>query len=409
MKHTYVLFVTSVLTVGSALAAGGLYNIGSEAQASVPIKWSVGVECTYDDNVTPGNTVEDSALSLNTNIGLSFINMDPQTTWDVYARAGLLYYFDKPEAVGSDDYYPQARAGVNLTHRFNERLRFSSRNFISYELEPDYSYGFATSRQVGAYLFWQTDNSLGYRWSERMATYTGLSLTGLSYQDVENQDRLTWTLYHQFRYQLTPLQTVLTFDYRYGQTAADGLASDSSDHYLVAGIEHRFSPNTILIARAGVQLRESELGENSSNPYVEMALNSRINEQFSLKSFVRYSVEPYDTVQQVGGGLYDFSERRTLRLGIAGDYAISPMFTIFGGVDYIPSMFDNGRLVSAAGPPQTVSGVSDQLFNAYIGLSVEFVDNFFATVSYNYTDSTSDIVSHVYDRNRISVGLRYEF
>src|SRR5690606_38862378 len=99
---------------------------------------------------------KDSAVSVNPYVGLSFVSVTPQTTWDVYARLGLIYYFDQPSAAGADDLYGQARVGANLTHRFSERLRLSSRNFLAYELEPDYSYGYASTRQVGEYFFWQT-------------------------------------------------------------------------------------------------------------------------------------------------------------------------------------------------------------------------------------------------------------
>lgn len=409
MKRKFAFFSAALVTVGMASAAEGLYYIGSEAQESIPLKWAVGLDFTYDDNVTPGYKPEDSAISTNPYVGLSFVNMTPQTTWDVYTRLGVIYYFDEPNNM-TDSAYAQVRAGVNLTHRFDERLRLSSRNFISYELEPDYSYGFATSRQAGEYFFWQTDNSLGYRWSERLATYTGFSLTGLTYPDVENQDRFTWTLYNQFRYQLTPQQTVLTLDYRYSQTTGDGYASDSSDQHILLGIEHRFSPSTILVTRAGMQLRSVDQGEDSTSPFVEMALESRITPDFSLKGFLRYGIESYDTVQQYRLGLYDFSQRQTLRVGLAGEYKISPKLSVFGGVDYIPTAFDDGNLVSAAGPaPATVSGLSQDLINLTLGLSVKFTDYFYGTVSYNYTDSTSDFVYEDYNRNRITVGLRCEF
>ncbi len=407
MKRNFVLIFASVLAVGSASAADGLYYIGSEAQQSVPLKWVVGLDLTYDDNVTPGSVPQDSGTSLNPYVGCSFVSMTPQTTWDVYTRLGVITYLDKPSSV-PDTTYPQLHAGINLTHRFDERLRLSSRNFISYELEPNYSYGFATSRQAGAYLFWESDNALGYRWFERLATYTGVNLTGLSYADLQNQDRFTWTLYNQFRYQLTPQQTVLTLDYRYGQTAASDLASDSTDQYILLGIEHRFSPNTILVARAGAQLRSVNVGGDSTNPFLEMALNSQINEDLMLKAFVRYSVEGYDTVQQISTATYDFSQRETLRVGVSGEYKISPMFSIFGGVDYIPANFKDGNLVAGTGAA-TVSGLSTDLVNISAGLTVKFTDNLYGTLSYNYTDATSDFAYQSYNRNRVTVGVRYEF
>lgn len=413
--------------VSSASAAEGLFYLGSEAQESLPLKWTVGADLVWDDNTTPTGASsinpitglpygEEDTLSLGGNVGLSFVNVAPQSTLDVYAKVGATYFFDKTAAM-QDDFVPNARLGVNWTRRFTERLRFSTRNFVSYELEPNYAYGFATTRQTDPYFYWSTDNSIGYRWTERLATYTGFNVTGLDYDNaVENQDRLTFGFYHQFRYQLDP-RSVLTLDYRYSQTGADGLASDSSSHYILAGIEHRFSPNTILISRAGAQIRRSDAvsGSDGTNPFVELALRSQINQQFSIRGFARYSAEVYDTTRAVLGaggiGLYDFDDRRTLRLGLSSEYAISPMFSLFGGIDYIPASFDDGRLVGirAGAPGPTASGIDEDVWNAYIGLSVRFTDYLYGTVSYNYSDSSSDFVGYNYDRNRVSLGLRAEF
>jgi len=435
MKRSFI----SSLAVASSLGAAhaNLYYIPNETPESVPLKWSVGVNLVWDDNVNPtsplfvdinsNNTVDpgellvgrddEDSLSINPFVGLSFVSVSPQTTWDVYARFGAIYYFDQPEGVGSDDLYGQSRVGVNFTHRVSERLRFSSQNFFSYELEPDYASGFATSRQLGEYFYWNTDNSVGYRWTERFATYTGFTLTGLDYdEDVSSQDRFTWSLYNQFRYQLSQ-QTVLTADYRYSQTDGDDLASDYSDHFLLGGVEHRFSPNTIMIARAGAQFHESDGSgaEDSTSPYVEATLRSQINEQFTVSSFLRYGIEGYDTVRSivVAGApatfaTYEFSDRQTLRFGVSGEYSVSQMLSVFGGLDYIPATFDDGRLVAGAGPLGS-GGYDEDIWNASIGLSVKFTEMLYGTLSYNYTDSESDFPGQSYDRNRVSVGVHAEF
>jgi hypothetical protein len=409
MKRALLAGIAGVAAVGSAYGQGLYYT--SETKESLPLKWIVGADLVFDDNVNPTSGTEDSATSINPYVGVSLVSISPQTTWDVYARLGLIYYFDEP-GTGMDDTYGQARIGVDLTHNFNERLRFSSRNFIAYELEPDYAYGIATSRQAGEYFYWQTDNSIGYRWSERFATYSGIQLTGLDYDsDVPNADRFTWMIYNQGRYQLTP-QTVLTAEYRYAQTSADGLASDATDHYLLGGVEHRFSPTTILIARAGAQFHEvdSAGADDSVSPYVELALNSQINTAFSVRSFLRYGLENYDTVRGLaptGTPAYEFDARRTLRIGVAGEYALSQRLSLFGGVDYINTSFDDGREVS--GGTTTADGLSEDLINAYIGLSVKLTDYLYGSVSYNHTTSDSDLFGGDYDRNRFSVGLRAEF
>lgn len=408
MKCKFSLGLFSLFSAVSA-SAQGLYYAGSEAQESLPLKWVVGANLSYDDNVSPGVGEKEDSVGFNPYVGLSFVSITPQTTWDVYARLGLIYYFDQPSGGSADDLNSQSRAGVNVTHRFSERLRFSSQNFISYELEPDYSYGYASSRQVGEYFYWSSDNSFGFRWSERFGTYTGLRLSGADY-DLENNDRLTWELYNQFRYQLSP-QTVLTGDYRYGQTRGSDQSSDSADQYILAGMEHRFSPNTIGIIRAGVQLRDVDDGDSSSSPYAEIALNSQVTQQFSVRAFTRYGMESYDTVRTDPAlvALVEYDSRTTLRLGISSEYVVSPMFSFFGGIDYIPTSFEDGRAL-----PPTVAGTpvldrDEDILNAYIGVSLKFNDYLTGTASYNYTNSSSDFPENDYDRNRFTLGVSAEF
>ena len=406
MKTKLSIFLTSVAAASMAYSSG-LYYVPNDMQNSIPLTWSVGVDAIYDDNTTPGGATDgDETFSLNPYVGGSFVSVSPQTTLDVYARLGAVYYIDEPNAPGSDDIFGQARAGVNLTHRFNERLRFVSNNFLSYELEPDYSYGFASNRQIGEYFYWQTDNSIGYRWTERFATYTGFQLTGLTYDDVANADRFTWTAYNQFRYQLNP-QSVLTASYRYSETDGDGFASDSTNQYFLVGLEHRFSPTTILIVNAGAQLREVDgiSNDDSSNPYLEVALDSRINTQFTVRSFIRYGVEDYDTVVGIPA-LAEYDERLTLRVGVSGEYQLSPSLSLFGGLNVITTSYESGRIVGTTTP---VADADETLFNAYVGASLKFTDNLYGTLTYNFTDSDSDIANRDYDRNRVSVGIRAEF
>ena len=402
MKRKIPFIFCSLFAIGSA-SAQGLYYIGSEDQDPLPLKWVVGMSAVYDDNVNPGYGQEEDSMALNPYVGCSFITVTPQTTIDLYARLGLIYYFDAPGSM--DDTYSQSRLGLNIVHRFSERLRFASQNFVSYELEPDYSYGYASSRLSGEYFFWQSDNSLGYRWTERLATYTGLRLNGVKYDEIDNNDRFTWELYNQFRYQLSA-QTVLTLDYRYGQTNGDGLANDSTNQYLLLGAEHRFSPNIIGIVRAGAQFRDVDNGDNSNSPYLEFALNSQLTQQFRLRSYARYGIEDYDTVQYIGGFPVEYSDRRTLRFGLSGEYAFNPMVSAFGGIDYIPTSYQSGKFL-----PNGPSGpdVDEDVINAYIGVSYRFNNFITTTLSYNYTNSDSDFANRDYDRNRISLGLSAEF
>ncbi|MES2476771.1 MAG: hypothetical protein V4640_13385 [Verrucomicrobiota bacterium] len=407
MKSKYTTGLLGLILAGSA-SAQGLYYTGDDAQESIPLKWVVGASLVYDDNVSPGVGTKEDSFGISPYVGLSFVNITPQTTVDVYARLGLVYYFDAPDYM--DDVNSDSRLGFNLTHRFNERLRFSSRNFIAYELEPDYSYGYASSRQNGEYFYWQTDNSIGYRWSERLATYTGFKLTGSDY-DGDVNDRFTWELYNQFRYQLSP-QTVLTFDYRYAETTDPNSDDffDTTDQYILIGAEQRFSPNTIGIIRGGLQIHDVNDAGTNYSPYLELAVNSQVNQQFSVRGFARYGLENYDNVRFVPLGLAQFDERETLRLGVSTEYAVTPVFSIFSGVDYIPAQFNEGRLVSnGVTVPGAVGDFSEDVFNTYVGVSMKVTDYLTATAAYNFTYQDSDFPGQTYHRNRISVGLSAEF
>jgi hypothetical protein len=402
-------FTISLVSIITALSAqgGGLYSIPNESEESLPIEWGVGMSAIWDDNTNPTSVgAKDETFSLSPYVDASFVKGSPQTVWDVYAKLGVLYYLDKPVAAASDDTYPQIRLGVDLTHRFDERLRLVSSNFVSYEVEPDYSYGFASNRLASEYLYYEADNSLGYRWSERLATYTGLKLTLLDYDTATDSDRFTWTLYNQFRYVLSP-QTVGTASIRYAQTSANDRASDSTDLYLLIGMEHRFTPNTILIASVGSQMHDVDAGSNNTHPYMELTLRTQVNDQFVVSAFARYGAEVYDTVVSLTGpGPAEYDSRLTLRVGTQANYQVSEKLSLFSGLDLISTSYEEGRTVPGG---VSVADQDETLVNAYIGASLKLTEYLYGTISYNFTNADSDIPNLSYDRNRISVGLNAKF
>ena len=398
----------------SSVSAQGLYDIApnDDAQESSPIKWTAGVSFGYDDNVTPtalsGAGFEDDVTYVSAYVGASLVSITPQTTWDVFARIGGQLYFDAPAATG-DDIFGQGRLGINWAHRVSERLRFSSRNYVAYELEPDYNYGVSLDRQIGEYLHYQTDNAVGYRWSERFATYTGFKIRGVDYQgDASANDRLIYELYQQFRYRASE-QTVWTLGYRYGWTDTEGTAGNSTNHIVNLGIEHRFSPNSVLALKAGIQMRDVDNGKSGNSPFFEAAIRTRMNEQFSFRAFTRYSTEDYGT----SFPNYTYDNNNTLRVGVSADYVVSPDLTLHAGLNYIMTDMEDGRFKAPA--TGTVSDLEQDLMNLYLGFSYKVNDGVYVTGSYNWTDSDASggngvtATQRTYERNRASLGVRVNF
>ena len=119
MKNKLTLSLISALAA-TAAHGRGLYYIPNDAEGSVPMRFTVGINFTHDDNTTPTvptgiKGFEDETISLNPYVGMSFVSVTPQTTWEVYARLGVIYYLDSPEAAGSNDTYNQVRAGEHDT------------------------------------------------------------------------------------------------------------------------------------------------------------------------------------------------------------------------------------------------------------------------------------------------------
>jgi hypothetical protein len=401
--------ITLLSLLPAAASAQGLYSIApndDEASESLPLTYTVGVAAGYDDNPNPLYGDEEEAVYGSAYVQADWTSVTPQTTWEVFARLGVRHYFenfDNP-VVGNDaeETSFNARLGVNFTKRFSERLRFATRNLFAYETEPDYSYGFGNSTRSGNYFRYSSQNSVGYRWSERFGTQTGIDFSGIRYDDLDNSDYDQIQFRQTGRYRVSPT-TVLTGEYRYAVTDAD-ISGDSDSHYLLGGVEHRFSPVSAIVLRAGAQFTDPDNGDERTLPYVEGAIRSQLTEQLGIRTFVRYSQEDYNRTVSSLGGRGVFGESDTLRVGVNLNYAVNPNLSLFGGVNYI--MTDYNDLVS--GTPGFNDG-SEDLVNLNAGMSYEFVDGFFVTSSYNFTDNSSDFAGREYDRNRFELGLQTTF
>jgi hypothetical protein len=405
MKH----FVFSLFLIPCAYGSA-LYTLGDIDQESLPLNWTLSIDGIYDDNTSPGIVgAKDQTFAVDTNVGVSYRKVNAQTTLDVYARLGVLYYLDAPVAIGADETYGQARAGLTLNHSFNERVRFVSTNYLGYELEPNYVQGFASSRTGSAqYFFLSSENAVGYRWTERFGTFSGIRAFIFDLDQVQNSDRVTAEYFNQFRYQLNP-QSVLTSEYRYSSTSGSEQSSDIVSHFFLVGTERRFSATNTLVVSAGAQMQESDRSSSDSNvsPYLEFNLNTAVNSQFSLQSFVRYGSEVFDTVVDLPFvGISEYDQRLTLRVGVNGAYQLNPSITLNAGVNLVNTSFENGRRLDTSA---SVLDADENLINAHIGTTLRITEYLNGNLTYNFTNSSSDLVARDFDRNRVSIGLSTQF
>lgn len=393
-KSLYLL-----LALPSLGYAQGLFDIApnDEAQeSSSKINWNAGLSFGYDGNINPGSGNKPIGSSfLSTHIGANSVKVSEKTSIELYGHYQLNYYFK--DVQGNSNKNHNVNGGLNLSHQFTDRLRFSSRNHIGYELEPNYNYGFANTRASEEYFYWSSDQSFGYRWTERFATYTGISFSGTKSGDDDDSNSDTYNIapYIQGRYQLNK-KNVLTASYRYSKSNNDN-GRDSLSHILTGGIERRLSETTVFVGRAGVQFRDIDGGENSSSPYLEAALRSRWSERTKIRSFVRYGVSDFDS--SFGETRYD--KNQNLRFGLSAKHQATEKLAFTGDANYIYSSYEDGS-----------NGASDEdvhLFNASLGASYKLVRNFYITTNINQTIGSSNLVSRDYNRSRYNLGVNYRW
>lgn len=407
MKKQFTVTAVSLICIGSA-SAQSLFDLAPSNDDSepLPLTWTAGASVGFDDNAVPFLPGADqSSLYGSAYVGASFLSRTPATTTEFFARLGVVHYFENIDSNGVDVDQSSSVAGfgLNWTNRISDRLRFVSRNTLNKEREPDYAQGFQGGVS-GDYLRWSTDQAVGYRWSERLGTYTGIRYDDVSYEEFNEFDRSTLTFYNDFRYQLSP-QTVATFTYRHSDVDG-GSVEDSTNNYFLVGLEHRFSPNTLGVIKAGIQNRDVDLGDDTSSPYVEASLRSQINEQLTIRSYVRYGVEDYARFVRAAGGVRLYDGAETLRLGLTGTYGVSEQLSLNAGMNYVSLGYVDGSNLLAA----PVADADEDSLNLSVGFRLELSDTMWLNGSYNVETLSSDVAdSREYDRNRINLGINTTF
>ena len=404
MTKTYIA-AGSIALASIANAQSLFVEDPNEGQSeSLPIQYTVTAGIGYDDYFTSALDEDASSSAyVNAALGANYVNASPQTTWKVGAYLSANKYFDD-DSSGSGVYY-NARLNLDLNHRISERTRYVTTNYLSYGVEPEYTFAFSSAEQSNEQLYYSSDHAIGHRWTSRLATYTGVRVNSVDYRggtnDREN-DRTTYGFYNNFRYSLSPITTV-TANFSYNETDASGSAGDATDITGSIGLERQISERSYFTADVGVTHRDVDGGRDSYyTPYVNAALNSRINSQFNIRTFVRYGVENYATSQ----GINTFDTNESIRVGLSANYAVSSKLSFNAGINYIRQDFSDGR---NSVTNESIGDADRELINPYVGFSYRVGQNTSINGSYNYSDSSSSDGSNEFDRNRVQLGVSRTF
>jgi len=342
----------------------------------------------YNDNVnastgaSTSSTGGSGSLYTSDNASLSYTFGTPRTHVSLTTGGGVTYYFDQPAA----GYNPTGYLGLSLTHKPSERMTLSLSVFASYQSQPDLSTNLGSNQQLGSFIHSTDTISLAYSWTPRFSTVTSYTLDLLNYFSSAGslQNRMEHTFGEQFRYLLWPT-TAGVAEYRYKIIDYESAPLDSTTNFLLAGLDHTFTPRLNGTFRGGVELRSSESNGFQAGPYFQSALTYILHNGFVIWTN-SYSIEESDTV--------GVSSAPAFRTGLTLNYGLTrrlsgnlALFYVSGGnqsggtssssgntIDISPSLryLITRRLSANAGYHHTSGSGSSSQNNYFAGLSFSF-------------------------------------
>jgi hypothetical protein len=371
--------------------SSGNSNLGVGNFGPTPFHVSVAVREGYDDNVYTTRINPISSFFTEASALFDYRFGSPRTTFDLQALAGATYYYNRPFG---QPYDIDLSVTLGFEHHFTPRLTLSISSYATYQSEPDLSLGFGTNRFSGNYFYTADKFSLAYQWTPRFSTVTSYTLGVIHYDDSTigaYEDRFEHTFGNEFRYLALPT-TALVGEYRFELDDFETGTRDSDTHFILAGIDHTFSPRFNLSFRGGVEFRDYETFGDRTSPYAEGTVHYALGKRTSVDWISRYGLEDAD----VPGT----PSRTTFRTGLTFSYGITQRITATGSAFYQHD--DNEALNS---PGSIVPAFSEDSLDIGIGLRYEINRVFALLAGYSYTQVFSDIPIRDYSRNRYYLGL----
>lgn len=399
MKPYLLMLLAGVVLTAPSAHGQGLLSVGRTATdypENLPLTFRATAGAGYDrTEYSDSDAASYDSFFLNGGIGLLYGKNNRVTKWDTSVDLGVIQYLD--DADGGEDLYYLGRVAFNIEHQFSRRLTVTDNLYVTYDSEPDYGVGASTGRRSGQYVYAYNNLSLGYAWSERVATTTGYTVDGIKYTDDDDlssmEDRIAHTFSQEVSYALNR-RTKLVAEYRfritdYENPAADLANPDYTSHFLLAGVDQEWSERLTSSLRAGAEIYESDRTSETA-PYVEGALSY----QLSRRTVARWYAQAGFDAGELGG----FDSRYSYRTGVTATHAFSDKLSGSAGLHYVHSEYKGGT-----------GDASDDEVNAAVGMSYNFWNNLSLDAGYSFTTISSDTEFGDYDRHRVNVGLNATF
>jgi hypothetical protein len=354
---------------------------------AIPLQLTASVDTGYDDNVTLSSSGQGSVFTRE-NVSLTYARPGQRTQFFVLGIGRFSQYFD---VSGQDE--TAGNVTLSLTHNFSSRLSFYASIYAAYQNEPNFQSNVGPENVRANFFDTRDIFSLTYHWSTRLTLVTSYTFERVKYDQSsvgDFQDRIESTIGEQLVFNLTS-RTGLVGEYRYQTITYDTAPTDSTTHYLLAGINHNLTEHLIVHVRAGESFRSLENAGDSALPYFESSVDY-VRSNHSLGWVTSYGFE-----SPTAGGA---TTTKTLRTGVNLTYNLTSRLSSTTGVYFHHDDNTGGGTGS--------TGTQDS-FDLSVGLRYTINKHFVLNANYehNMTSSLGSVPG--YSRNRYYAGLTYTY
>ncbi len=395
MKKIAIATLALGLTV-SASKGQGLLSIGAnrDYEEKIPFSVTLASSVGWDSNMNTTATNETESGYWQNGVSATYAAGDKTNHLSVGAHYSNIWYFDP--APGTEDSYNNARVTLDYVTQISPRLTISDSFYLAYETEPDFLIGASINRRTSQYTYGYNNLAVSYAWARRFSTVTGYTLTGISYDDEVNssQDHLEHIFSQQFRYSVSRMTTG-TVDYRYKMTDYDNNTdAESTSHYLLAGIDHSFSPLLAGSLRVGAEIRDYDGPiSDETRPYLEGSLNYRAGKNTMIRWYHFLGADDSDYA--------GFQSSYSYKTGVSMQHQLTERLAGNLALHYLNQQFEDS--------PYDVPDQTDNTFAGSAGVDYRLWRNIGLNATYWYTNTDSDNEFRTYERHRISLGLTATF
>ena len=397
LKMKKIAIATLAVGLSASAAKGqGLLSIGAnkDYEEKIPFTATLASSLGWDSNMNTSSYDEQESGYWQNGVSLLYSTGDRRNHLNVGAHYSNIWYFDP--APDTDDVYNNARFTLDYVTNVNPRLVIADSLYLAYEIEPDFLVGASTNRRTGEYLYGYNNLSASYAWTRRFSTVTGYTFSGIKYDDSadEMNNSITNLISQQFRYSISPT-TKATIDYRFSSVQYDDNPdADYMANYVLAGVDHVFSPRLTSSLRVGAEFQDYDgpIG-SQTNPYLEGAINYRAGKSTILRWYSYLGSDDSD--------LQGFLSGNSFKTGLSVQHQITERLTGNLSLNYIYQTFEDS--------PYDLPDQDDSTFAGSVGLDYRLWRNIGVNASYWYTNTDSDNIYREYERNRVSIGLTATF